>query len=738
MSEINLNPQQQKAVEHYGTPLLILAGAGSGKTRVLTNKVSYLIDKGHCQPENILAVTFTNKAAREMKERVAQQLPPQLAHPVWVSTFHSLGAQILRKYGEVIGLKSGFTIYDDSDQTSVLKKVLKKLEYNDKIISPKFCKSRINMMKSMGLNKRQIASEKHIFNNEFVAVFNAYEEMLKQSNAADFGDLIYKSIHMIEKFPEVKEDLRKTFKYIMVDEYQDTNHSQYRLMTGLCDDKNNICVVGDEDQSIYGWRGADISNILNFENDFPNTTTIKLEQNYRSTQNIIAAAHGVISNNSQRHDKKLFTENETGNKVKMVQLENEHNEARFVADQIKMLIEKGISPYDIAVFYRTNAQSRLLEEHLRNYNISYRVFGGMRFYDRKEVKDLASYLNLLLNPADDVAFKRVVNSPPRGLGKTTIDKIEAISINEGIPMVEASIRAIQTKAVHKRAQTKMGEFLDCLVKLRSRVEDLDLYSLYNEVLQETGYLKQLEQEDTVESQSRIENLQEFGNAILRFTEVHHEEATLEKFLADTALVSDTDQEDSNTPTVTLMTLHISKGLEFSYVFIVGLEEGLFPSAKSLEEEADKIEEERRLCYVGMTRARKDLYLTHAKSRRHWGEHQLNPPSRFLNEIPAHLVEVIDQTPRRPNFYSQGFHNPKKRTSYQDSFDEMPDYENFSDSPGAEAGASYRKGMKVRHPVFGAGAIHQVEGSGDSTKISIVFQDRSIRKFVAKHANLTII
>lgn len=731
----HLNDQQKEAVLHYGSPLLILAGAGSGKTRVLTSKIAYLIETGKVEPQNILAVTFTNKAAREMKERVTNQLPPHLSQPVWVSTFHSLGAQILRKYGEVIGLKSGFTIYDDSDQTSVIKKVLKKLEYNDKIITPKFCKSRINMIKSMGLTEAQIPEHVEVFSKEMVLIFKEYETLLRSSNAADFGDLIYKSLYLAENEPQIREALQSTYKYIMVDEYQDTNNTQYRLMKALCGDVNNICVVGDEDQSIYGWRGADITNILNFEKDFSNTHTIKLEENYRSTKNIIAAAHAVIANNSQRYDKYLFTNKMEGEKVKVVEIENEHAEAQYVSTEVRRLLDYGISPYDIAVFYRTNAQSRLFEENFRQKEIPYKVYGGMRFYDRKEIKDIASYLNLVINPTDDVAFKRVVNSPARGLGKTTLEKVEGISIANTVSMVEAAINAIESKIIHKRAQTKMGEFLDCLVQLRTRAQDLDLYSLYNEVLQSTGYLDQLKNDDTIESKSRIENLQEFGNAILRFTELHQDDATLEKFLEDTALMSDVDQSDEyNKPTVTVMTLHVSKGLEFPYVFIVGMEEGLFPSGQSIEDVSEtRLEEERRLCYVGMTRAEESLYLTHARSRRHWGDHQMNPPSRFLNEIPSSLIEPIQQAPKKPNFYSNSFQSQKKKSDpFADSFDEMPDYEDYGE------GSGYKKGMRVRHPVFGAGAIHQVEGSGDSAKISILFQDRSIRKFIAKHAKLSII
>ncbi len=740
MSSVNLNPAQQKAVEHSGSPLLILAGAGSGKTRVLTQKICHLIETKQFEPRQILAVTFTNKAAREMKHRMSQMLPPHLAYDVWISTFHSMGVQILRRYSEVLGFKKGFSIFDDSDQTTVIKKVLKRLNINDKIITPKFCQSRINMAKASALSQAQIDSQKALFSKEFSAIYSAYEQELKANNAFDFGDLISKSLYLVEHFPHVQQELQDTFRFIMVDEYQDTNVSQYRLMKALCSDKSNICVVGDEDQSIYAWRGADITNILNFEKDFPGTEVIKLEQNYRSTKNIITAAHGVIKNNSQRHDKKLFTENPEGEKVKVVQLENEYEESQFVAERISSLMLSGVSLNDIAVFYRTNAQSRVIEEQLRNKQLSYRLYGGIRFYDRKEIKDIASYLNLLLNPTDDVSFKRIVNVPARSLGKTSIEQLEQVSIDNNCSMIEASIRAVQGKMLTSRANNKLGEFLDLVVKLREKSATFDLYALYNEVLQDTGYLRELEQDDTIESKSRIENLQEFGNAILRFTETHQEDASLEKFLSDMALVSDVDNEDTeNKPAVTLMTLHISKGLEFPYVFMLGMEEGLFPGHQSIEEAGDRLEEERRLCYVGMTRAEKVLFMSHARSRRHWGEHTFNPPSRFLDEIPGELIEPLSLVQKRPQFMKSsgnGFSRQGAPSWKQpkETFDAFPDYENMSDTQEGP----YKKGARVRHPVFGAGSIFMVEGSGDSTKVSILFSDQSVKKFIAKHANLTFI
>lgn len=718
---------------HYGSPLLILAGAGSGKTRVLTHKIAYIVEKGFIRPENILAVTFTNKAAREMRERVHSMMPPHLGNRVTLSTFHSLGVQILRRYGSRIGLNPGFSIYDDSDQQSVIKKIIKKLNLNDKVITPKFCQSRINNVKAQAMTERQIMDQKLLFNKEFAQLFREYEKELAQSNAVDFGDLIYKTLKLIEGDELVRGYLQDQYQYLLVDEYQDTNASQYRMMRGLVRDTNNICVVGDEDQSIYGWRGADITNILNFEKDFGDTTIIKLEQNYRSTKNIITAAQAVIANNTERHDKTLFTENPSGEKVKIVELDNEYEEGQFVAERVKAL-HNHVSLNEIAIFYRTNAQSRILEEQLRSASIPYRLYGGVRFYDRKEIKDVVSYMLLILNPRDDLAFKRVVNVPTRGLGKTTMDIVEETGLRHGINMIDAAIQAVTEKQINPRACQKMGAFLDMIVRLRERMKTLDIYSVYQEILDQTGYLKELESDNTQESQARIENLQEFGNAILRFSETHHEEATLDKFLNDMALASDADKDDdSNKPAVTMMTLHISKGLEFPYVFMVGLEDGLFPSTQSIEEQGSKIEEERRLCYVGMTRAEKELFMCHARSRRHWGEHRFNPPSRFLDEVPAELVEVMSAVQKRPSFMQKGVYSQKAPKPTQ-QFDAFPDYENFSDSTDAR----YKVGAKVRHPIFGAGAIHSVEGSGDNIKVGIVFRDNTVKKFYAKHANLTLI
>lgn len=523
----------------------------------------------------------------------------------------------------------------------------------------------------------------------------------------------------------------------MVDEYQDTNVGQYRLMRALCRDTNNICVVGDEDQSIYAWRGADISNILNFEKDFPGTKLIKLEENYRSTKNILSAAYGVIKNNTQRRDKKLFTNNSTGEKVKLVEVENEYDEGRFVAEKITQILSSGGSVKDIAIFYRTNAQSRVLEEQLRTKEIPYKIFGGIRFYDRKEIKDIASYMNLLLNPTDDVCFKRVVNVPARGFGKTSMEAIENLGIERNVSLVEASILAIRENVVNNRAGKKLGEFLDLIVRLRSLVETHDLYALYNEVLQQTGYLSELEHDETIESQSRIENLQEFGNAILRFTETHRDDATLEKFLSDTALMSDSDDDkDKDKPAVTMMTLHISKGLEFPYVFMVGMEDGLFPSTQSFEDTDGRLEEERRLCYVGMTRAEKILFMSYARSRRHWGDQNFNPPSRFLDEIPTDFIEGVSMIQKRPQFMGKYSSTTSTASLSSPSFsdDVFPDYENTSD----DSSTPYRKGAQVRHPVFGAGSIYLIEGAGESMKVSILFRDKSVRKFIVKHANLTFI
>lgn len=749
----HLNPAQKEAVETLNGPLLILAGAGSGKTRVLTHRIANLIAQGEATVDQIFAVTFTNKAAREMEHR-AMNLLSELGIPVyerlWISTFHSSCVRILREDIHLLGYQPFFTIYDDSDQKSVLKKVLGALNINEKNYPPKMFQARINEAKQLGLTPEILAKKPSaIMDGRALEVYQMYEDELKRANALDFGDLLLKTYELFQTYPDILEKYQDRFQFISVDEYQDTNHIQYLLVKMLAAKHRNLCVVGDEDQSIYSWRGADITNILDFEKDFPECKVIKLEQNYRSTKTIVEAASHVIKNNSQRKDKTLFTENAEGEKIRIHEDLNEYEEARFVVNQIKHHLDTDPrSPHDFAVFYRTNAQSRVLEDLLRSNSIAYKIVGGVKFYERMEIKDVLAYLKLLVNPDDDVAAKRIINTPVRGIGKTTITKIEDYSIKHSTSFFNSVLKVAEERLVNSGAASKLRKFHNTLTRLKQQAEGQKPLETFLDVLDQTEYVLRLKEENTAESQSRIDNLEELSNAIRQFEQERGDEATLTGFLEEVALVSDIDQTDMDQPSVTLMTLHISKGLEFPVVFIVGMEEGLFPSMRSFESgDPDGLEEERRLAYVGMTRAREVLYLTYARSRRVWGQEQSHPPSRFLKEIPDRYVNMESRI-QRPKFvdrYADSYgarsasnvsHFPSERYNRSaQSNDPFPDYENESNEPG---GKSFQKGMRVRHPTFGVGSIYQVEGNGDAQKVSVVFQDQSFRKFVAKYARLELV
>lgn len=730
----HLNPSQRDAVEALHGPLLILAGAGSGKTRVLTHRIANLIAQGEATVDQILAVTFTNKAAREMEAR-ALQLLQEMGIPVyerlWISTFHSSCVRILREDIHLLGYQPFFTIYDDSDQKTVIKKVLNALNINEKHHPPKAFQARINEAKQLGMTPEQLSKKPSaIMDPRSLEVYTAYEEELKRSNALDFGDLLLKTFELFKNYPAVLEKYQDRFQYISVDEYQDTNHIQYLIVKMLASKHHNLCVVGDEDQSIYSWRGADISNILDFEKDFPECKIIKLEQNYRSTKTIVEAASHVIKNNSQRKDKTLFTDNPDGEKINVHEELNEYEEARYVVSRIQHHMNTDPrAANDFAIFYRTNAQSRVLEDLLRSNSIPYKIVGGVKFYERMEIKDVLAYLKVLVNPADDVAVKRIINTPTRGIGKTTIVKIEEYGINHSMSFFDSLLKVAEERLVNSGAARKLRHFHHLITSLQENLQSMKPLEVFLDVLDKTEYVLRLKEENTAESQSRIDNLEELSNAIRQFEQERGEEASLTAFLEEIALVSDIDQADLDLPSVTLMTLHISKGLEFPVVFIVGMEEGLFPSARSFEGgDPDGLEEERRLAYVGMTRAREVLYLTYARSRRVWGQEQNHPPSRFLKEIPDNYL-TRDSRIQRPKFMDR-YSTPKTQTSR--SFDPFPDYENDSHDHSTK---TYQKGMRVRHPTFGVGSIHQVEGSGDTQKVSVIFQDQSFRKFVAKYARL---
>ncbi len=743
----NLNGPQKDAVETLEGPLLILAGAGSGKTRVLTHRMAHMIATGKAPPDGILAVTFTNKAAREMESRIFKILMEAgipVREPLWVSTFHSFCNRVLREHITLLDYKKFFSIYDDGDQLSQIKKVMQALNINDKVHPAKNFRNRINTAKMMGLGPHEVKKSNKLFlDDKTVEVYSLYEAEMKKANALDFGDLLMKVFDLFRMYPDILEQYQEKFRFIMVDEYQDTNHIQYLLVQMLASKHRNLCVVGDEDQSIYSWRGADISNILDFEKDFKEAKVVKLEENYRSTGNIVTAATKVIQNNSERKDKTLFTSNPDGDKIVVREERTEYDEARWVVKQIQSLINSGESNLnECAIFYRTNAQSRVLEEQLRTNSIPYKLVGGVRFYERMEIRDILGYLKLTINPSDDMAFKRVINVPARGIGKTTIEKLEEYSFNEKLSLMEAARKACETRIFNAGVTSKFRNFLQLMADLSDLSQNHNLLDFYHLALEKTGYVEMLKSEESVEAKARVENLEELSNALTQFMK-ELEDASLQSFLEEMALVSDVDSLDEDQNSVTLMTLHISKGLEYPYVFIVGLEENLFPSARSVQaddESENSLEEERRLAYVGMTRARQKLHLTYARSRKVWGQEQFNPPSRFLKEIPENLTEFSTALVQ-PKFVSRlatqsgAFYGRKpemdERNSYDSDFQAFPDYD--GDAPAANG--EFVKGQRVRHPTFGVGSIFQTEGSGDQQKVSVLFADQTIKKFVAKYARL---
>ncbi len=741
---LGLNPMQNQAVQTLDGPLLILAGAGSGKTRVLTQRATLLIATGKATPAEILAVTFTNKAAKEMESRIFRSLSDigiSVTEPLWVSTFHSFCTRILRRHITLLGYQSLFSIYDDGDQLGLIKKIMLALNINDKVTSVKTFKNRINSAKMMGLAPPDLVKSSTFYLDKItIELYSHYETEMKKANALDFGDLLMKAYDLFKKFPDVLEQYKTQFKYIMVDEYQDTNHLQYLLVKMLAQKHRNICVVGDEDQSIYSWRGADIRNILDFEKDFHEAKTIKLEENYRSTHNIVHAATVLIKNNSLRKDKTLFTNNPPGDLIQVREETSEYDEARFVARTIQSMINSGQARFsEFAVFYRTNAQSRVLEEQLRSHSLPYHLVGGVRFYERKEIKDILSYLKLSVNPVDDMAVRRIINVPPRGIGKTTTDRLEELASAHKLSLLQIINKCISDKEFNANTTSKLREFLTLINQLHLLSKEYSPLDFYRLVLDKTQYIEKLTLEDSTEAETRIQNLEEFSNAIEQFLR-ERENGSLVDFLEEMTLVSDIDSLDAKNSGVTLMTLHVSKGLEFPYVFIVGLEENLFPSHVSSKTDAStELEEERRLCYVGMTRAEKKLFLSYAQSRRVWGQEQFHNPSRFLGEIPKNTVNFSSGSygsPSSSHFVRQ-FQVQQVPSASRLAQEHHPSASTSSSSEGREGNgkSKYRKGMRVLHPTFGSGSVFEVEGHGDQQKVSVLFADQTIKKFVAKYARL---
>lgn len=729
----NLNAPQAEAVKCHEGPLLILAGAGSGKTRVLTQRIGYLIGEIGVSPYGILAITFTNKAAGEMKERV-ESLVGQTAQDMWIFTFHSACVRILRREIGDLGYDTNFVIYDSADQQTLLKQCLKELNVDDKRYPPRSVGAGISQAKNKLLDP--VAYDKQAYDHyqQTVArVYKLYQDRLKKNNALDFDDLIMKTVELFTKHPEILDRYQERFKYILVDEYQDTNHAQYRLIKLLGAKYRNVCVVGDDDQSVYNFRGADIQNILDFERDYPEAKVIRLEQNYRSTQTILDAANEVISNNLSRKKKRLWTENQKGSLISLFNAQEEHGEANYVARKIvegKSLNNRSYS--DFAVLYRTNAQSRVVEEIFMRNNIPYTIVGGLKFYERKEIKDILAYLRVLSNPSDSVSLQRIVNVPRRGIGDASLAKASGFAAEAGISLYDAICRAGEVPGLGSRPVKLFEQFICFTEELRSKKDSVTVSALTREILDRSGYLNELQLEQTVESQTRIENLQEF----LTVTEEYDKkspESSLEEFLAGVSLVSDIDNFNEESDAVILMTLHSAKGLEFPVVFMVGLEEGIFPHSRSLYEGEQEMEEERRLCYVGITRAREELHLVHAMQRTLYGNYMHNAPSRFIREIPDHLIQKegfmskAETVARGP--FTKGLGGSGFGSGYS-----SPSPAAISYSPKAEAG-TFVLGDKVAHGKWGEGVIVSVKGEGPDAEISVAFPGIGIKSLVAKYAPL---
>lgn len=722
-----MNPPQAEAVKYTDGPLLIMAGAGSGKTRVLTHRVAYLMAAKQVAPWNILAITFTNKAAREMKDRIAR-LVGGVADDIWISTFHSMCVRILRRDIDRIRYDRNFSILDSSDQLTAVKQVLKELNLDPKKYEPRTLLGMISNHKNELRTAKDAAAL--VGNNPYekviADVYTAYEKKLKQNNVLDFDDLIMKAIQLFQEAPDVLAFYQKKFQYIHVDEYQDTNRAQYTLVKLLAQAHENLCVVGDSDQSIYRWRGADIANILTFEKDYPSAHVILLEQNYRSTKRILEAANGVIQNNSGRKDKQLWTENAEGEKLLLHVASDDRDEAFFIINQMKELRQEGIDYGEMAVLYRTNAQSRGLEEMLLKSNIPYKMVGGTKFYERKEIKDILAYLRLIANPDEDISFVRVVNEPKRGIGAATVDKLGDFAAMQGVSLMEA-IRDIELSGIAPRTATKLAEFRQLMVDLRQMADYLSISELIEEVLKKSGYEEMLKIEKTLEAESRLENLQEFLSVAQNF-EKESDEQTLVAFLTDLTLVSDLDtlEEVDELHQVTLMTLHSAKGLEFPVVFLIGMEEGLFPHSRALND-PEEMEEERRLAYVGITRAEKRLYLTRAQSRMLYGRFQNNPESRFLHELPETLLERSGKA-RKPMPWNP-VESPGKLPVNGFSSKPKP---KLAQSSGAES-IGWNVGDKADHKKWGQGTVVQTRGEGDQLELDIAFPAVGIKRLLAKFA-----
>ena len=772
-----LNDKQYEAVINTEGPCLVIAGAGSGKTKVLTHKIAYLIGEKGAKPWDILAITFTNKAANEMKERIAN-LVGDNAKDIWMGTFHSICVRILRRFIDRIGFDSSFIIFDTSDQRTLVKNCMKDLAIDDKLFNDRSVLSEISNAKNEMLEPEQYTARSNgDFRKEKIAtVYELYQKRLKENNAIDFDDIINYTIKILMENPDVLEYYANKFKYVLVDEYQDTNKAQFTLVTLLASKNGNITVVGDNDQGIYSFRGADISNILNFERDFPGTKIIKLEQNYRCTGNILKAANSVIKNNEVKYKKELWTENEEGNLPNVYQAENEYDEATYIVTQIEHLKREEYYKYsDFSILYRMNTQSRAIEDILRRENVPYKIVGGLKFYERKEIKDIIAYLRLIQNSADNLSLKRIINEPKRGIGKTSLDKVEALAEQNETSMYEVIKHADQYGL--NRVYLNSREFINVIEELKDKKDQLVISELIKTTLKKTGYTKALEEENTIEAENRIENLEEFLTVAIEFEE-EYAENSLSQFLEGITLSSDIDNVEETEDSVTLMTLHSAKGLEFPVVFLVGMEEGIFPGYKSISEPKE-LEEERRLCYVGITRAKEHLYLTCSKQRTIFGSTSYNPVSRFLKEIPEELLEGYKEAfGEEDNNKNQMFKDSNYTWTYGSKDNgNIKTYkigekesvgvgafaksnttnnstntgfafrtaESFLNNLGKKSASNnqvdlskYEAGVRVYHKKFGEGTINKVEPEGEDLKVDISFDKVGHKRLMAKYANLEII
>lgn len=758
-----LNDKQKEAVLATEGPCLVIAGAGSGKTKVLTHKIAYLLSEKNVKPWNILSITFTNKAANEMKQRV-EKLVGEASQEMWLGTFHSICVRILRRFIDRIGFDTTFLIFDSTDQRTLVKECIKSIGLDDKLFTDRSVLSEISNGKNDMLEPKayQVKYNGDFRKEKIGEVYELYQKKLKENNALDFDDIINYTIKILTENPDVLEYYTEKFKYVLVDEYQDTNKAQFMLVSILASKYGNITVVGDNDQGIYSFRGADITNILNFEKDFPGSKIVKLEQNYRCTGNILKAANAVIKNNENKYDKKLWTENEEGKLPCIYKAEDEYDEASYIVKQINMLkMEEYLKLSDFVILYRMNSQSRAIEDIFRRENIPYKIIGGLKFYERKEIKDIIAYLRLIFNTSDNLSLKRIINEPKRGIGKTSLDNIQDISDKTGKSMYEIIKYAEQYEL--NRVKANSIQFVEVIEELRKQVNQIPISELIKLTLNKTGYVKALENENTIEAESRIQNLEEFLTVAIEFEE-QMAENTLAEFLESISLTSDIDNMEESEDTVTLMTLHSAKGLEFPVVFLVGMEEGIFPGYKSIGE-IKELEEERRLFYVGITRAMQYLYLTCAKRRTIFGSTSYNQMSRFLKEIPKDLLDGYEEIDNEDNNsfkdlnygWEYGTNYAGKVKTYKfDNVEKIPEVkekvgafqfrtaESFLNSLNKKASdrqvdiTKYKEGQRIYHKKFGEGTINKIEQEGEDYKLDIQFDKVGHKRLMAKFAELEII